>query len=346
MKDTFGLKNITRLASAIALLLSVYHFVKVCPSIMDNMEMDLPDKIKEFARLFVRSGLGTMALFISFKGKESKGAALFALFLVALVLNDGWFYEGLLGNQYLELIIVALETALTATLFINTVQFFPKPISPENVYANIRLKVLSYYLVFLLRPRNLWSCFFPIVFIIAIGCFLLNISIFWVNLMIIFTGLGYMFLSYRKFGINSRSSILWMFWGVLCYIILVIFSAILHAFNPVANAYISLLISLMSQLIILITVFMSVFFADSFDTGIIIKRTIVDGLLFLLVILTYNVIEHYLLHTINHTLHINDAFLSSLLSGIMVLVISPVHHRLMAFLNKKLKQDQGEAHQH
>lgn len=151
-----------------------------------------------------------------------------------------------------------------------------------------------------------------------------------------------MYISYKKVGFDSRSSILWLFWGVLCYVILLMFSTMLNLFNPGKSMLADMLITIAGYIILLLTVFMSIFFAKSFDTGFIIKRTIVDGALFLAVILIYNVVEHYLLHTINHTLHINDAFLSSLFSGIMVLVISPAHHKLTAFLNKKLKSSQHE----
>lgn len=48
--------------------------------------------------------------------------------------------------------------------------------------------------------------------------------------------------------------------------------------------------------------------------------------------------------TLSHFLHINDAFISSLLYGFMVLLISPVHHKLQAFLNNKFKRKTPEVH--
>jgi hypothetical protein len=166
-----------------------------------------------------------------------------------------------------------------------------------------------------------------------------------VNILIMLSGFAYMYISYKKVGIDSRNSILWLFWGLLCYVILIFFSAIPLLFSSQENTLIDSMVAIIGNLILLVMIFMSVFFARTFDTGFIIKRTIVDGSLFLLVILVYNVVEHYVLHTINHTLHINDAFLASLLSGIMVLVISPLHHKLTAYLNKKFKSGKDQ-HKH
>jgi hypothetical protein len=103
----------------------------------------------------------------------------------------------------------------------------------------------------------------------------------------------------------------------------------------------AIVLLLLINLVLLTAFFMSVFFANSFDTGFIITRTIVDGLLFLILVLICNTLEHYVLHTINEHLEINDAFVSSLLSGVLVLVISPLHHRLNHFLTHKFRHNKG-----
>lgn len=337
MTKIFTLRNLVRVGSIIALLATSYRLFLSLQQIFIDHQVDRFEQITLLARLFTDIGLAMMAVFLSFKGKLQKGGQLFALFLVGLVLNDVWFYQGFTKN--ISALVLSLESALTATLFVSAFQFFPNQITSQQIKRYIKIAPLRVLMDKLLKGNSLWFFFLPIVFILTATFNLLSLKLPMValNLVIILTGFAYMYINYKKAGIDSRSSILWLFWGVLCHIILVLFSTMLNLFNPADNTLITLVVAIARNLVLLVMVFMSVFFASSFDTGFIIKRTIVDGALFLFVILIYNVVEHYLLHTINHTLHINDVFISSLFSGIMVLVISPLHHKLITYLNKKLK---------
>ena len=97
-------------------------------------------------------------------------------------------------------------------------------------------------------------------------------------------------------------------------------------------------------LVLLISFVMSVFFADAFDTKIFVRRTAVNATLFVAVVFLYNTIEHYFLHWVSHTLHVSNVFLSSVLSGLLVLFISPLHHKLTAFHNRRLKGAEAGHH--
>jgi len=345
MTRIFSLKNLAKISCVVAVIATSYHLLHSFGQVTTDNSLDHFQKTSSLARLITDIALSVMAVFIGFKGKAQKGSQLFAMFLAALVLNDSWFYR--LAGPSISILLLSLEAALTASLFVAAFQFFPNPINQKQIDQYIRLRPLRKIMGKLLKARNLWLIFMPIIFALSASFHLLSLKLPYValNLVIILCGFAYMYISYKKVGINSRSSILWLFWGVLSHIILVVFSTILHIFNPSDNSLVNLVISIAGHLVLLLMIFMSVFFADSFDTGFIIKRTIVDGALFIAVILVYNVVEHYLLHTINHTLHINDAFLASLLSGILVLVISPLHHKLNTFLNKKFRSG-NDSHQH
>jgi len=147
----------------------------------------------------------------------------------------------------------------------------------------------------------------------------------------------FMLVSYRRSGVNSRNSLLWFFWGALCFVFVITFYLLATAFVDSPSPYIVVVFKIGINFVIISTFFMSIFFAGTFDTGFIIKRTLIDGVLFLLVILVYNTIEHLGMHTINEHLGIGDAFTSSLLSGVLVLILSPLHHKLSSYLGRKLK---------
>lgn len=345
MNSIFTLRTLTRVSCIISLLATTFHLIKSWGPIITDHNLDHFQMIAALSRLVADIGLSIMAVFVSFKGKAQKGSHLFALFLAALVLNDIWFYQQI--GPTIGVILLSAEAALAGTLFVSAFQFFPNAITKEQIDRYIKIRPLRTIMGRLLKGNYIWLLFAPVVFTLTLTCNLLSLRLSFValNLLIILFGFAYMYISYKKFGIDSRSSILWLTWGVLSHILLVVFSTILHIFNPTDNTLVNLVIAIAGHLILLVMIAMSVFFADSFDTGFIIKRTIVDGALFLSVILVYNVVEHYLLHAINHSLHINDAFLSSLLSGILVLAISPLHHKLTTYLNKKFKSG-NDSHSH
>lgn len=285
--------------------------------------------------------LSLMSLFISIRAKEDKGHYLYALFIALYVLNDPWLYQWLY-NEPFQTIASCLEGAFAGVMFIYANQFFPEPIIPADVAKVVRWRTVSKLLTWLLNPRIFWLIGFPLVAILFCGSPMLNYSTLMANLLVIIIGIGYLYVNYNRSGISSRSSVLWLFWGVTCYTMLIIFSAMLQAFTEI-SPFMHFLISLMRALILLSMLFLSIFFADTFDTGFVITRTIIDGSLFLTVVFVYNVAEHYLLHLLSHHLEINDAFISSMLSGVMVLLISPLHHRLEHFLQQRFKKRQPKS---
>lgn len=338
----FNLKLIARLVCLLAVILSWYRAVIIIHSAFTDSKFSFFLKPEVILRPVVFSLLALMALFIAVKAKEARGRYLYALFIACLILNSRWLYQWI-TNDYIRVLIYSLENALTCTLFILANQHFPQQVTPAAVGEVFKIKLLRGYLNWLLKPANLWR-FGTAIFLIASYAFtFFHLPEVIIDLVIIFSGFLFLYINYNRTVVSSRNSILWLFWGILSYTMLVIFSTLLEIFTSVPNPYLNLVIALLINFVLLIMVFMSVFFADSFDTGFIIKRTIIDGFLFLLVVLVYNFIEHYLLHIINEHLEINDGFISSLLSGVLVLVISPLHHRLEVFLNHKFKHHQEVA---
>jgi len=94
--------------------------------------------------------------------------------------------------------------------------------------------------------------------------------------------------------------------------------------------------SILESLVIIVSFTLCLFFFNTFDTGVLVKRTLVDRVCFLIVIIVYNTLEHYALHWISHTLHLSDALASSFISGVLVMTINPLHHKLMHFMKGKL----------
>jgi membrane-associated HD superfamily phosphohydrolase len=146
-----------------------------------------------------------------------------------------------------------------------------------------------------------------------------------------------MYVNFKKSTASDRNKILWLFWGLISFTFLIIIHAIVYYLSFDALQTVSLLFNILMVCVLAVSLFMSLFYADTFDTGILIRRTFVNGFIFILIVLIYNTLEHYFLHWLAHELHLSDVLLSSLLSGILVLAFSPLHHRLMHFLEKYIK---------
>ena len=233
--------------------------------------------------------------------------------------------------------IILLASIIVGILFILSMQYFPRKITSAHVDAVIRPRWLRWYLRALLQPLNRWIYLTAILTCFAIAEYLEPLLAFGPgNFLILLTGFAYLLINYRLTSGVDRARILWLFWGLTMYIMITALYSVVYMYSTPGEAAL-LSLGILATLILLFSFVMSFFFADAFDTGIFVRKTAVNAILFLLVVFAYNTLEHYVLHWISHTLHLSNAVVSSLASGFIVLCISPLHHRLTHFLNKKLK---------
>lgn len=222
---------------------------------------------------------------------------------------------------------------LFSLIFLKTFQFFPKSIVPYDIQKTFRAPYLQRVLILVL-DKNTWIIY-PL---LCIGCFLipfgLPYTILYIVSMIIVTAFLY---TNSKKSKSDRNKVMWLFWGIFIYLTIFILITIFEFFDNQGVQSISDILSIMSVIALLFAFMMSLFFSDTFDTGVIIKRTIINSFIFICIIFIYNAAEHYFLHWISHKLHISDVLISSIFSGILVMLFSPLHHKLMHFLESKLK---------
>lgn len=283
------------------------------------------------------------ALFILLKAHSSIGVLTFALFLSMMSQNVALqgFDRLNTENTPLFVFLTTLSFALTGTLFMKSLQAFPRQLTTADCKLIFpKNKIVSGYLSWSLKGYTWWL--FPLVFIVS--GFLTNqthwadgISII-LNLLILVTGILALFINYKRSTASEQNKILWLLWGLISYLMFFIVASIIHTFNPGTAVIINFVIKCLSVSALMISMVMSIFFFNTFDTGIIVRKTLVHGLVFIAFVLVYNTVEHYFLHWLSHRLHLSDVLVSSFLSGIFVLVFSPVHHKLMHYMEGKLKR--------
>jgi len=336
LKKHLTLKLLTRVVCLAAIALTAYVILVLLRDSHNLTGFTLPDKLGYLSYYGRLLALSIMTLFVAYKGKGSKGAYLLASFWAGYILNND-ISSMLITGSVVRILADAGTSAIVAALFIYSLQNFPEPIDAAGINSIIKNKPLRRYLNWLLKPINLWLYFALAILALYLLIGFTKMHFPFADLIIMITGVLFMAINYFRSASKGRNSILWFFWGVLALILTDTFFSLLDVFNVAQSPYIHVFRSFLETFILITTLFMSIFFADSFDTGVIIKRTLVNGFLFLLIILIYNTAEHYLMHTINEHLEINDAFASSLLSGVLILAIRPLHHKLEHFLDHKFK---------
>lgn len=268
-----------------------------------------------------------LAFIIVIRARLNKGQLLFALLMAANsfapiipVVFDGIAY----------MVVGATNNLLFYTALFKAFQYFPKPVAREDIIQKIRWKPIRKIILIAHNDRS-WFIF-PL---IALGLMFTRFQeVLFIALLLVIIAYLYINLSKSK---SDRNKVLWLFWGIDVYFAGLLLNILFYNFGNGDTEFIRYIVSIASVAALLVALTMSFFFFDSFDTGVIVKRTIINSFTLICIIFVYNVIEHWLLHWVSHRLHLSDALISSVLSGILVMVFSPMHHKLMHFFEKKLK---------
>lgn len=324
------LKVIAYVSVTIAVVLTILFFVTLFGNSLYRNDsrflMMIPSLIAQPILVF-------LSLVISIKANQQKGNIMFALFLSLISVDWLLQYFRMMNPAWVSDGLVLIISIITGTVYIKTFQCFPRQITKDDVQSVFpKGKILSGYVTFAIK-NNTWFIF-PVVLagIVLIG------SPNLMDVFILVTSLLGLYVNFKKSSSTERDKILWLFWGVLTFTLLVITHLMLNYYHKESSNGIRVLFSTLTNFVLVCSLLMSLFFSNAFDTGILIRRTLVDGFIFIVIVLIYNTVEHYFLHWLSHELEISDALLSSLLSGIFVLTFNPLHHKFMHYLERKVKK--------
>lgn len=274
-----------------------------------------------------------LAVIIVLRARRNTGNLLFAFLMTcnSIVPTISVAFEGIALN-----VVAVINNVLFYVLLLKTFQFFPKPITPDDIRQTFRRKFIRWFLLGM-HSRKVWFIL-PWLAMISMLSYAFNTVLF---LTVLFTVAAYLYINLRK-SVSDRNKVLWLFWGLDLYIIMFILLELFSVFNNQDTTVIEPILSIISVMALLLALSMSFFFFDTFDTGVIVKRTIINSFILICIVFVYNVAEHYLLHWVSHKLHLSDALVASVFSGFLVVSFSPLHHKLMHFFEKRLKS--GDPH--
>lgn len=263
---------------------------------------------------------------------------LIALFLALLNLNMFFFED----NTLASFVFIDAWFVVTGVTFVASVQYFPRQVTARDINDGIRNKIFRMYLCWLLKGRNLWGFFaFTLVALQVTAKYIFAVGEI-VRLIILVNAFLFLLVGYKSAQEKDRDKLLWLFWGLFTYILLIIFSWIMDFFD--VSPPVSLLDSLLSicfSLVLIISWTMSLFFANTFDTGFIVKRTVINGALFIFIVVVYNTLEDFFTDWVAASLGISNSFFSSIISGFLVVLAHPMNERLTKLLNTRIKNSES-----
>ncbi len=271
---------------------------------------------------------------ILWKAKASYANLMFSLFLLFVgiippiqVLSDVF-------HPTVFRLIELVRISFTTVLLMKTLQHFPRSITFSDVEKTFKTRVFQRVVKAMLSPR-VWIIV-PVLCIISL-LVPFRYAYDMLFLAVLLAGIVFMYTNLKQSDHSEKNKILWILWGMIIYFVVYLISVVLPLEDSETQA-VGDVLSIISVIALLGAFTMSIFFFDSFDTGVIVKRTIVNSFIFVLLILVYNTAEHYILHWISHLLHLSDILVSSIFSAILVMIISPLHHRLIHYFEHKLKK--------
>ena len=325
------LKSINYLFIAISVALTIIFFVNLIGNPIYRNDHRF---LTTIPYLFAQPLMVIFSIIITIKTHQQKGAMLFAIFLSLLSADWSIQFLRLMNADWIPLIWLIVFNGLASVVYIKSLQSFPREITKQDIRSVFpKNKIASGYINWAIKDYT-W-----LVFPIIIGGFTyLNISDRVNDLFVLLTALLCMYVNYKSSSPIGKNKILWLFWGLIAFTFLSLIQFILYYSTPEIPPIVRLIFNALMMFALLLSLVMSLFFSNTFDTGILLRRTIVDGFLFIIIILLYNTVEHYLLHWLSEKLEISDGLISSFLSGIFVLAFSPLHHKLMRFLERKVKK--------
>lgn len=263
------------------------------------------------------------------------------LFLAAFLISFGSTYTYLQAWGWTsdsDLLPSAVHVTVTGALFIYSMLRFAGYRRSEAYqhYFNQHKRPAFYknIVTFFAKDKPFWFVLVPILLVLSILSRLISSSMVLVlNILILFIGLIYFRISYSFSGKENQGRLAWLLWGLISCIVLYIIGLFLRLLYP-DLIYVHLADYILTCLVICFSFIMSIFFSGSTDAHIVVRKTLIYSVLFLTGLFIFGVLEHFVVHIIAHSLHLENSILNSCLGAAIALLIRPLHHKVEHWLEK------------
>lgn len=288
-----------------------------------------------------------IGLVLAFRLKQSSYHLFLAGFLICFAASftvvRAWYLRPP-GGAFIE----ATQGAVTGAIFIYSMMRFAGRHSPE-AYGQyfLRRKRPGWYkraVMFFSKDRPFWFLLFPVIagFLIS-SLFIGSVVSAILNVLILIIGLIYFRISFYFAGSENRNRLWWLLWGLTATIVLYLMQFFLWLFYPELK-WMALAAYGLTSLVVCLAFIMSIFFFRSTDARFVVRKTVIYGAIFLAGLFVFGAVEHYVIHTIAHALHLQSSILNSCFGAAMALMIRPLHHKVEHWLGRRGMHEDAVKH--
>jgi hypothetical protein len=241
------------------------------------------------------------------------------------------------------------NTSVTGALFIYSMMRFSgkhnRDAYRQYFVGRRRPKFYKNIVVFFSQDKPFWLLLFPLLLAGTLGDYYFTHVIgALLNILILVLGLIYFRISYAFSGKENQNRLTWMLWGLIMVIGFYFVELFLFIFyDDLGDVFMA--VYLIKLLIICLSFALSIFFFKSTDARFFVRKTLIYGAILLAGLFVFGTIEHFIIHTIAHSLHIQSSLLNSCLGAALALLIRPLHHKVEHWLtqweSKKVKVSSG-----
>jgi len=245
----------------------------------------------------------------------------------------------------------AILTSTTGVVFIYSMLRFAGKHTTADYYnyfkSHKRPRWYKSLVVLFSKDKAFWFLLFPLFFLLALLSTLISVVIsFALNIVILITGLIYFRISYNFSGKENQNRLSWLLWELISVTGLYVVELILWQFYS-NLIYLRLSVYILTCLVICFSFIMCIFFSRGTDANIIVRKTLIYSALFLAGLFLFGVLEHLVIHSVAHLLHVKSSILNSCVGAAIALLIRPLHHAVEHRLNQweKSKKQRAEKKQ-
>lgn len=288
--------------------------------------------IKRVAGLLI--SISAIYVLVQSRTRSSFYYALFIVFISAWdsirwlvtsnTLSENWYY------------VYSLAGIICFVITVRMSQEFPSHINVANIarvyYKSRYWKFMTRPLCWLLKSYRTWIFFL----LVQLASFALSPnSMFTIGSAIpLFFAICYIVVQLRTTSAHSKNQLYWIIWVLFCIFFIITCTSYFSMFGINMSPLLGYILHLLGYLPLIFAIVITVFFSDLLDARLILRKTLLYGLLFLFIMFLFGTVEHLIIHELSHQFHFNEVYIASAFAAGIGMLVHPVKEKLTHWLKK------------
>lgn len=303
-----------------------YQFIKT-----DGLYKNAWDSTSFIIHGITFSFMAITGMYILIWSRKSTPSIYYALFILVWANTEGLHFVNdtnafATAAQYLY----NIEYALLFVTGIKLAQEFPYHLDTKNiarVYHRTKGgRLIMRPLIWMLQKNRTWILILPVSLVLTFTADRLYVKLYSVLLICLF--LAYIWGQHLYINIKKAMLLYWVIWAAVCQLFVSLFYFLVLLYGVNNLNYIEDVLNIVGCLSAMVATAMVVYFSDLLDSGLILRKTLLYGVLFFIITIIFGAFEHFVIHNLSHWLRLNDVYVISIFSGILGMGIHPLKEKI------------------